>query len=242
SYERGEPVLADLSFSVAPGERVAVVGATGGGKSTVAKLLLRFHDPAAGRILLDGVDLREIPPRWIRERVGFVPQDFFLFRGTVADNVRMAHGEISDERVREVCRIVRADDFIRALPGGYEAPVAERGATFSTGQKQLLAFARALAADPRLLILDEATASVDSETEALIHEAMDALLAGRTSITIAHRLSTIIKSDRILVVHRGRLVESGTHAALLARGGVYARLYELQFRPGENAPPAASRA
>lgn len=240
SYDGGETVLADLSFSVAPGERVAVVGATGGGKSTVAKLLLRFHDPTAGRIILDGVDLREVPPRWIRERVGFVPQDFFLFRGTIADNVRMAHGEITDERVREVCRIVRADDFIRALPGGYEAPVAERGATFSTGQKQLLAFARALAADPRLLILDEATASVDSETEALIHEAMEALLAGRTSITIAHRLSTILKSDRILVIHRGRLVESGSHFDLLAHGGVYARLYELQFRPGEKVSPAAA--
>jgi ATP-binding cassette subfamily B protein len=230
--DAGEPdyVLRDVSFEVRPGERVGIVGATGAGKSTLINLLLRFYDVTRGRILVDGVDVRELPLEDLRGLFSLVLQDVHLFTGTVADNIRLGAASISDADVRRAAAAVHADTFISRLPTAYESPVAERGATLSVGQKQLLSFARALAFDPRILVLDEATSSVDTETETLIRDALHVLMSGRTTIAIAHRLSTIQDMDKILVLHKGQLRESGTHQQLLAQRGIYFRLYQLQWK------------
>jgi ATP-binding cassette subfamily B protein len=229
AYDPGVEVLHDVSFEIRPGETVAVVGATGSGKTTLVNLLLRFYDPQRGRITIDGVDLREYDLANLRRHFGLVLQEDFLFAGTLRENLVMERAEVDDESLAEALEASRAVDVIARLPGGLASPVAERGATFSTGERQLFAIARALAGDPRLVILDEATASVDSNTEARIEAATRELLAGRSALVIAHRLSTVRRADRILVMHRGRLREQGTHDELLAMNGIYARLYALQF-------------
>lgn len=234
---RGEDwVLRDVSFRIEPGERVAIVGATGSGKTTIIKLLDRLYDVQRGRILVDGVEAREWDLHALRRRTAVVLQDVFLFNGSVADNITLGRRDIPRERIEVAARHVNADGFIRRM-GGYDAEVRERGSNLSGGQRQLLAFARALAHDPTILILDEATSSVDPETEWLVQDALEKLLAGRTAVVIAHRLSTIESADRILVVHKHELREEGTHAELLARGGIYARLYRLQYAGAEK-PPA----
>ena len=230
SYVPNEPVLRDISFVVEPGQRVAIVGATGSGKTTIISLLLRFYDVQEGRITVNGVDVREMDLHELRSIFGLVLQDVHLFTGTIAGNVRLGNDAISSAGVRRAVEAVHANVFVDALPGGLDTPVAERGATLSVGQKQLLSFARALAFDPRVLILDEATSSVDTETELLIRDALAVLMRGRTTLAIAHRLSTIQDMDRILVLHRGQLRESGTHQELLAHRGIYHRLYQLQFK------------
>jgi ATP-binding cassette subfamily B protein len=229
SYLPDEPVLADVSFTVEPGQNVAIVGATGAGKTTVVKLLIRLYDPTSGSIRLDGIDLRDRPVHEVRRECGLVMQDHFLIAGTVAENIAFGDLGLSRERIEAAARRVHADRFVRALPHGYDEPLRERGGNLSVGQKQLLSLARAVAADPPILILDEATSSIDSETEALIQDALAQVMRGRTSLVIAHRLSTILAADRILVFHHGRIVEEGRHRELLAKRGVYARLYELQF-------------
>jgi ATP-binding cassette subfamily B protein len=223
-------VLKDVSFEVRPGQRVGVVGATGAGKTTLINLLLRFYDVSRGRITVDGVDIRDLDPADLRGLFSLVLQDVHLFSGTIEGNIRLGRQDIDDAGVGRAAAAVHADAFISALPKGYETAVVERGATLSVGQKQLLSFARALAFDPRILILDEATSSVDTETETLIRDALHALMTGRTTIAIAHRLSTIQDMDRILVFHKGRLREAGTHQELLAKRGVYFRLFELQYK------------
>ncbi|MCK4413405.1 MAG: ABC transporter ATP-binding protein [Candidatus Eisenbacteria sp.] len=230
SYDGKTPVLQEVSCEIAPGTTTAIVGATGSGKTTMISLLARFYDPTAGVISIGGIDTRKVPRAVLRRRMAIVEQDVFLFAGTIADNMRLWEPGISKERLAEAVATSHADVLIRRLPRGWEHPVMERGGSFSTGERQLLAFARALAFDPEILILDEATASVDTETEALIQDALRNLLRERTSIVIAHRLSTIRRADQILVVHHGRILERGTHAELLAQGGLYARLYRLQFR------------
>jgi len=232
--ESGEPdwVLKDVSFEVKPGERVGIVGATGAGKSTLINLLLRFYDVSRGRILIDGVDLRELDLHALRSLFSLVLQDVHLFSGTITDNVRLG-AAIAEADVERAAAAVHADAFISRLPGGYAAPVAERGSTLSVGQKQLLSFARALAFDPRILVLDEATSSVDTETEILIRDALHVLMSGRTTIAIAHRLSTIQDMDKILVLHKGQLREAGSHQELLALRGIYFKLYQLQYKDQE---------
>ena len=233
--EGGEPdwVLRDVSFEVKPGERVGIVGATGAGKSTLINLLLRFYDVSRGRILVDGVDVKELDVHELRALFSLVLQDVHLFSGTIVENIRLGNTAISDQAVEAAARAVHADAFVSRLPGGYASPVAERGATLSVGQKQLLSFARALAFDPRILVLDEATSSVDTETEMLIRDALHVLMSGRTTIAIAHRLSTIQDMDKILVLHKGHLRESGTHQELLAHRGIYFKLYQLQYKDQE---------
>ena len=237
-YLAGETVLDDVSFRIEPGQTVALVGHTGAGKSTVASLLLRFYDADRGRVLVDGVDVRRWDLNGLRRASAMVLQDVFLFAGSVADNIGLGSGEIGAARIRRAAREVHALEFIERLPGGFDSKLRERGGGLSVGQKQLIAFARALAFDPRILILDEATSSVDTETERLIQMALDRLLAGRTSLVIAHRLSTIQRADRILVLHQGKLREQGTHQELLARDGLYRRLYELQYQGEEDRPAA----
>ena len=235
AYSGEDHVLRDVSFTVEPGQRVGIVGATGAGKTTVISLLLRFYDVTRGRILVDGADIRDMPLDELRSLFSLVLQDVQLFSGTVASNIRLG-ADIPDEAVRHAAAAVKADRFIDRLPGGLESPVGERGANLSVGQKQLLSFARALAFDPRILILDEATSSVDTETELLIRDALRVLMAGRTTIAVAHRLSTIQDMDLILVFHKGELREAGTHQQLLGRRGIYYRLYQLQYQEQERAP------
>ena len=238
---RGEDwVLRDVSFRIAAGEHVAIVGATGSGKTTIIKLLDRLYDVGRGRILVDGIDVREWDPRVLRRRIAVVLQDVFLFSGTVADNIALGRADIARPAMETAAAHVNADRFIRQL-GGYDGHIRERGSNLSGGQRQLLAFARALAHDPIVLVLDEATSSVDAETEWLIQDALAKLLRGRTALVIAHRLSTIETADRIMVLHKGELREQGTHNELLARGGIYARLYRMQYA-GERPPLAQATA
>jgi ATP-binding cassette subfamily B multidrug efflux pump len=238
AYNDEDWVLKDVSFRVEPGERIGIVGATGAGKTTIINLLMRFYDVVRGRVLIDGRDIRDWDLHELRSQFSLVLQDVHLFSGTIAGNIRLGNSAIDGERVRQAARSVHADRFIDVLPDGLESPVAERGATLSVGQKQLLSFARALAFDPRILVLDEATSSIDTETELLIRDALHVLMAGRTTIAIAHRLSTIQDMDRIIVLHKGELREIGTHQELLARRGLYFKLYQLQYKEQEEAAAA----
>jgi ABC-type multidrug transport system fused ATPase/permease subunit len=223
-------VLHNVAFKAAPGERVALVGATGAGKSTIIGLLSRFYDADSGEILVDGTNIRDFDIQGLRQSIGVVLQDVFLFSGSVSENIRLGNPEISGTRLREAAKTVHAAQFIERLEKKYDTQLGERGSSLSVGQKQLLAFARALAFDPKILILDEATSSIDTETELMIRDALERLLAGRTSIIVAHRLSTIQNADRIIVLHRGRIREMGTHQELLRLRGIYWRLYQLQYK------------
>jgi ATP-binding cassette subfamily B protein len=229
AYNDEEWVLQDVSFTVLPGQSVALVGHTGSGKTTITNLLMRFYDVQKGRILLDGVDVRDWHLQSLRENFAVVLQDIFLFTGTVESNIRLGREDISDERVHWAATEVRADNFIRRLPQEYKSEVRERGAGLSVGQKQLISFARALAFDPALLILDEATSSIDTETEQLIQQAIARVMQKRTSVIVAHRLSTIQRADNIIVLHHGEIREQGTHQDLLTLQGLYWKLYKLQY-------------
>jgi ATP-binding cassette subfamily B multidrug efflux pump len=235
AYKDNDWVLKDVSFKVEPGQSIALVGHTGSGKTTITNLLMRFYDVQRGRILLDGVDLREWDLQSLRENFAVVLQDIFLFSGTVAGNIRLGREDISDERVRWAAGEVRAEPFIMRLKDNYQAEVKERGAGLSVGQKQLVSFARALAFDPAILILDEATSSIDTETEQLIQQAIERVMRNRTSIVVAHRLSTIQRAEQIIVLHHGEIREQGTHQELLALRGLYWRLYKLQYADGSRA-------
>ncbi len=239
-YKTDEPVLHDLSFRIAPGEAIAVVGHTGAGKTTIASLLVRFYDVWGGSIRVDGIDVREYPIDTLRRRIAIVPQDVFLFSGSALRNIGLRDAETDPERIRGAVAAVGATDFLERLPQGLETDLRERGNMLSVGQKQLLSFARALARDPRVLILDEATSSVDTQSEMKIREALRVLIRGRTSLVIAHRLSTIRHVDRILVLHKGKLVDQGTHDELLRREGIYAKLYQLEFKAQEEEGVATS--
>ena len=230
SYNRGEPVLHDVSFEVRPGEKLALVGATGAGKTTIISLLSRFYEVGDGQILVDGIDVRDYDLQGLRRSIGVVLQDVFLFSGSVAENIRLGNARILNPEVEHAAETVHASSFIHRLAHRYRTEIGERGSSLSVGQKQLLAFARALAYDPKILVLDEATSSIDTETELLIRDALEKLMAGRTSIIIAHRLSTIQNADRILVLHRGRVRELGTHQELLKQKGLYWKLYQLQYK------------
>jgi len=234
AYE-AQPVLKNLSFTVSAGQRVALVGHTGAGKTTVLKLLARMYEPQSGRIRIDGVDVREIPRPELRRHIAFVLQDVFLFTGDLAYNVSLGRADISQGDVEAAMRTAHLSEFVARLPLGYRQPVHERGSNFSVGERQLLSFARALAQKPEILLLDEATSSVDTATEALIQDALHALMRNKTSMVVAHRLSTIEDVDRILVLHHGELRESGTHQQLLAQRGLYWRLYQLQYAIQERA-------
>ena len=235
AYNDEQWVLQDVSFTISPGETIAVVGHTGAGKTTLTNLLLRFYDVQKGSIRIGGVDIRELDIKELRRQFGIVLQDPYLFTGTVAGNIRLGTKDIGDQDIVAAADQVNLLDYIERLPERFEQPVRERGAGFSTGQKQLISFARALAHNPRILILDEATSSVDTETELRVREALGRLVEGRTSIVIAHRLSTIQRADRIFVMHKGRLREMGTHQQLLAMRGIYRTLYELQYKDQERA-------
>ncbi|HQJ64918.1 MAG TPA: ABC transporter ATP-binding protein [bacterium] len=230
SYNLDEPVLKQISFRIGCGQKVAIVGATGAGKTTLINLIDRLYEPSSGQILLNGIDTGLYPLAELRRRVRMVLQDVFIFSGTVEYNIRLGDQSIPMDRVVQAAKDVHAHDFIEKLPNGYQTELSERGSNLSVGQKQLLSFARALVFDPEVLIMDEATSSVDTETELLLREATTRLMAGRTSVIIAHRLSTIQNVDWILVLHKGELREMGTHAELLARKGIYHRLYQLQYQ------------
>jgi ATP-binding cassette subfamily B protein len=232
AYKEDEWVLKDVSFKVEPGQSVALVGHTGSGKTTITNLLMRFYDVQRGRVLLDGVDVRDWDLQSLRENFAVVLQDVFLFSGTVESNIRLGRTEIKQGRVEWAAHEVHADRFIERLPAGYKAEVRERGAGLSVGQKQLISFARALAFDPALLVLDEATSSIDTETEQLIQQAIERVMLNRTSVVVAHRLSTIQRADRIIVLHHGEIREQGSHQDLLAIHGLYWKLYKLQYADG----------
>ncbi|HUS11187.1 MAG TPA: ABC transporter ATP-binding protein [Pyrinomonadaceae bacterium] len=232
AYKDEDWILRDVSFKVEPGQSIALVGHTGSGKSTITNLLMRFYDVQRGRILLDGVDLRDWNLQSLRENFAVVLQEIFLFSGTIAGNIRLGREDISEERVRWAAREVSAEPFVNRLRGGYQAEVKERGAGLSVGQKQLISFARALAFDPAILILDEATSSIDTETEQLIQQAIERVMRNRTSIVVAHRLSTIQRADQIIVLHHGQIRERGTHQELLAQHDLYWKLYKLQYADG----------
>jgi ATP-binding cassette subfamily B multidrug efflux pump len=242
AYHGEDYVLRDVSFSVEPGETIAIVGATGAGKTTIIKLLNRFYDVQRGRVLVDGIDVRDWDLPALRHAIAAVAQDVFLFSGTVADNVSLGRAEIELEAVRRAASTVNAHRFIERLPAGYLEKVRERGSNLSAGQRQLIAFARALAYAPAILVLDEATSSVDTETELLIQDALEKLMQDRTAVVIAHRLSTIERADRIIVMHHGRIREMGSHRELLALGGLYARLHDLQTRGARYLSRGADRA
>jgi ABC-type multidrug transport system fused ATPase/permease subunit len=229
SYNEEEKVLKEVSFSVNEGKTVAIVGATGAGKTSLLNLFERFYEMQGGRILLDGIDIRERDISHLRSHIGLVMQDTFLFAGDIEENIRLGDRKMDQEKIREVCRIVNAEKFIQRLPDGYHTKVGEGGETLSSGERQLLAFARALYIDPKILILDEATSHVDPETERLIQEGLARLLKGRTAVVIAHRLSTIQHADQIVLLHKGRIREIGTHSTLMAKKGLYFKLYQLQF-------------
>lgn len=229
AYRESVPVLQDIQLTIEPGQTIALVGPTGAGKSSIANLVARFYEVSEGCVKIDGLDLREVSQISLHRQMGLVPQDPFLFSGTIADNIRFGRPDASHDKVEEAARLANAHEFIQALPDGYQTEILEGGVNLSIGQRQLLCIARAVLADPRILILDEATASVDTVTEVLIQEALEKLLAGRTAIVIAHRLSTIRRADLICAVADGRIVERGTHQELLAADGVYRELYERQF-------------
>ncbi len=235
AYDGKAPAIEGLSFSVRRGERIALVGLSGGGKTTIANLLLRFYEPSKGRVAIDGVDLRDYRLRAWRRRVGLVLQEIHLFPGTVGENLRALGDGVAPADLERAARTVGADEVIARLPRGYDEPLAEGGANLSMGERQILSFARALVHDPDLLILDEATSSVDPGTERRLQQSMERLLEGRTAVVIAHRLATVLSADRILVIHGGRLVEQGPHAELHAKGGIYRDLFELQFPGGAGA-------
>jgi ATP-binding cassette subfamily B protein len=226
-------VLRDVSFVLEPGETIAVVGHTGAGKTTLISLLMRFYDVQRGAVRIDGVDIKEMDLDDLRGRFGVVLQDPFLFSGTVAGNIRLGTARIQDEDVEQAAEDVNLADFIRTLPGGFQEEVRERGSTLSTGQKQLISFARALAHNPKILILDEATSSVDTETEFRVRDALNRMVEGRTSLIIAHRLSTVQRADKIIVMHKGQVREMGSHQQLLAQRGIYYKLYQLQYKDQE---------
>ena len=233
AYNEDDFVLKDISFSIKPGETVAIVGHTGAGKTSIINILTRFYDINKGKIYIDGIDIETVDKKELREHISIVLQDVFLFSGTIESNINLDEEKISREKVIEAAKIVGADEFIMALPNNYDQEVKERGATLSVGQKQLISFARALAFDPKILILDEATSSVDTEAEQLIQRAIEKLLVGRTAIVIAHRLSTIQNADKIIVLHKGEIRETGNHQELLAKHGIYYKLYELQYKDQE---------
>jgi ATP-binding cassette subfamily B protein len=229
-YEKGRPALRGIDLEVLPGQSIALVGHTGSGKSTIINLLCRFYDPSSGRVLIDGTDIRDVTLQSLRSQVGIVLQDTFIFSGTIRDNIRFGRLDATDEEVEAAAKAVHAHDFIIKLPNGYDTEVQERGSVLSMGQRQLLSFARALLADPRVLILDEATASIDTETELRIQEALKTLLQGRTSFIIAHRLSTIRHADNIVVLDHGRIMETGNHEQLMAIQGIYYGLIQAQYK------------
>lgn len=232
AYEKDDYILKDVSFVINPGEKIAFVGATGAGKSSILNLIGRYFDIQKGEILIDGIDIREIDTDVLRCAIGQVQQDVFIFTGDIKSNISLRNEVISLEDVKRAARIVGADSFIEKLPGGYDEPVTERGSTLSAGQRQLLSFARTLAYNPAILVLDEATANIDTETEVMITEALEKLMEGRTTIMVAHRLSTIQHADKIIVMHEGQIAESGSHQELLAQDGIYRKLYELQLADG----------
>ncbi|MCX6174634.1 MAG: ABC transporter ATP-binding protein [Ignavibacteriales bacterium] len=233
AYNPEDYVLRNVSFRINPGETIAIVGATGAGKTSIINILTRFYDIAKGSITLDGIDIRNLDKRDLRKYIAIVLQDVFLFSGTIKSNINLGNEKITDEQIIEAAKTVGAHKFISQLPNGYDEVVKEKGATLSVGQKQLISFARALAYNPQILILDEATSSIDTETEQIIQNAIEKLLVGRTSIVIAHRLSTIQNADKILVMHKGELKEIGTHQELLAKRGIYYKLYQLQYKDQE---------
>jgi ATP-binding cassette subfamily B protein len=226
-------ILRDVTFAIEPGETAAIVGHTGAGKTTLISLLLRFYDVQKGAVRIDGVDVKDMDLVDLRSRFGVVLQDPFLFSGTIAGNIRLGTQRIGDDDIQKAAEDVNLADFIRALPGGFNEEVRERGSTLSTGQKQLISFARALAHNPKILILDEATSSVDTETEFRVRDALNRMVEGRTSLIIAHRLSTVQRADKIIVMHKGQVREMGTHQQLLAQRGIYFKLYQLQYKDQE---------